>query len=80
MPPDCRHGWHLVHRGPITTENEPEAARAADWVELRGRGHGLRTPTVPERMRGSGLGAYLDTLALGYRQTYDAQGLSLIHI
>eukprot|EP00969_Alexandrium_andersonii_P373421 15483986-Alexandrium_andersonii.AAC.1 len=74
MPADCRRGWHLIHRGLLTADNEPEAARAADWIELHGRGYGFRTPTVAERTRGSGLGAYIDTLGLGYRAAYDAQG------
>eukprot|EP00969_Alexandrium_andersonii_P291410 12880747-Alexandrium_andersonii.AAC.1 len=64
MPPECRRGWYLIKRGLIAADNEPEAARAADWIEVRGRDRGLRTPTVPERTRGFGLGAYRGTLAL----------------
>eukprot|EP00969_Alexandrium_andersonii_P144173 6375126-Alexandrium_andersonii.AAC.1 len=68
MPEDCRRGWRLIHRGLLDAGNEPEAARAAGWIELYGRAHGFRTPTVAERTRRSGIGAYLDTLGLGYRQ------------
>eukprot|EP00969_Alexandrium_andersonii_P270091 11939037-Alexandrium_andersonii.AAC.1 len=44
LPEERRQGWHILRRGLMNAEAEPVAARAADWIALRGRRIGLRAP------------------------------------
>eukprot|EP00974_Lingulodinium_polyedra_P027109 2615905-Lingulodinium_polyedra.AAC.1 len=63
MPADLHEGWRQLHRRDHGYTND--AARAALWVEDHGAALGFRPPTVEERSRVTGAGAYLAALGLG---------------
>ena len=73
MPPELRRAWMLLHRSP-RGEDEREAERAAEWIGRFGAQHGFRPPNLCERSRVTGSAHYLESLGLGPRELYDAQG------
>ena len=55
-------------------EHTREMAELVRWLHTCGRQAGVRTPNVDERSRDIGRPEYLDSLQLGEKQLYDAQG------
>ena len=74
LPTELREARVLLNRGRTLGSEGVEADRAAEWVGRHGEQHGFRVPDISERGRATGCGAYLDSLRLGQRDLYDAQG------
>ena len=74
MPSERREGWRQLNMGSTRGRHEGPTTLAAEWVARHGEGHGFRAPTLAERSRATGCGAYLEGLDLQDAALYNAQG------
>lgn len=80
MPADLRGGWDNVQRGAFAGPASQEALRAAGWLARHGPHMGSSPPTVAERSRALGVGAYMRELGLAEAAAYDAQANAFDHL
>eukprot|EP00969_Alexandrium_andersonii_P140083 6197142-Alexandrium_andersonii.AAC.1 len=64
MPPTEAVAWDIVVSSRFREANEDAARPAVNWLHSAGPAAGVRVPSVTERARALGMGAYFEDLAL----------------
>eukprot|EP00969_Alexandrium_andersonii_P291666 12891217-Alexandrium_andersonii.AAC.1 len=74
MPPSEAAAWDIVVPSRFREADEAAARPAVDWLRNFGPAAGVRVPSVLERARALGMGAYFEDLALPPLVAFNAQG------